>query len=358
MVMKKILLTGASGAVGFQALKELLRRKDHYSVRIFSLDLPSEHKLFKPFQDDVEVLWGDLRNPEDTLKAVAGADIVLHVAGIIPPAADLNPNLAWAVNVGGTRNLVNACQQQPTPPKILFTSSISVYGDRIENPGILVGDPLNPSDGDEYARTKIAAEALIQDSGLPYVIFRLCGILVRRLKIQPLMFHMPLETALEWCHDSDTGYALVQAIEEEALQGRIFNLGGGERCRTKARDFLKQMFPLWGLDAKILPDYAFATRNFHSGYYLDGDELDRILHFRRKTLQDYLRTMGACVSPLQRLAVGMIPKSIVRAWMLKMSEPLQAIRQKNERLVRRFYGSKEIFDSIYQKNIVGVGNAK
>jgi len=356
--MKRILLTGASGAVGFQALKELLRRKHSYRVRVFSLDLPSERKLFKPYQDLVEMVWGDLRNPEDTLEAVAEVDVILHVAGIIPPAADLNPDLAWAVNVDGTRNLIGACRQQPQPPKILFTSSVSVYGDRIQNPGIRVGDPLSPSEGDEYARTKIAAEEIIRNSGLPYVIFRLCGILVRRLKIQPLMFHMPLETALEWCHDSDSGYALVQAIEEESLQGRIFNLGGGEGCRTKARDFLRLMFPLWGLDAGILPDYAFATRNFHSGYYLDGDELDQILHFRRKTLQDYLRTMGECVSPMQRMAVGVIPKSIVRAWMLKMSEPLQAIRQNNDGLVRRFYGSKEIFDSIFQREILGLGSTE
>lgn len=355
--MKKVLLTGASGAVGFQVMKELLRRKDRYQVRVFSLDLPNERKLFKPYQDEVEIVWGDLRKPQVVCQAVAGVEVVLHVAGIIPPTADLYPDLAWAVNVDGTRNLVAACRQQPTSPKILFTSSVSVYGDRIENPGIMVGDPLNPSEGDEYARTKIAAEEIIQNSDLPYVIFRLCGILVRRLKIQPLMFHMPLETALEWCHDSDTGYALVQAIEEESLQGRVFNLGGGERCRTKARDFLKLMFPLWGLDAGILPDYAFATRNFHSGYYLDGDELDLILRFRRKTLQDYLRTMGECVSPLQRIAVRMIPKSIVRGWMLKMSEPLQAIRQKNDRLVRRFYGSKEIFESVFQRDMVGVSSA-
>ncbi len=355
--MIKILLTGASGAVGFQAFVELLRRKNRYQTRIFSLDLPSERNLFKKYNDEVEIFWGDLRNPGDVEMAVRDVDVVLHVAGIIPPAADLDPDLAWAVNVEGTRNLVNACMGQAVPPKMIFTSSISVYGDRIEDPGIRVGDPLKPSEGDAYARTKIAAEEIIRKAGIPYVIFRLCGILVRKLKIQPLMFHMPLATSLEWCHDSDTGYALVQAIEEESITGSIFNLGGGERCRTRAREFLSQMLPLWGLDANILPDYAFATRNFHSGYYLDGNELDEILHFRRKTLQDYLRSMRRRISPLQRLAVRLVPRSIIRAWMLKMSEPLQAIRQNNENLVRRFYGSQAVFDSIFQKENNRVGSA-
>jgi nucleoside-diphosphate-sugar epimerase len=348
MQRQKILLTGASGAVGVQALRELLRRQGRYQTRIFSLDMPGERKRLKQYLDSVEVVWGDLRNLGDVMRAVEGVDVVLHVAGIIPPMADLNPKLAWSVNVDGTQNLVSACQQQCRSPKIIFTSSVSVYGDRIENPGIRVGDPLNPSEGDEYARTKIEAENIIRNSGLPFVIFRLCGILVNRLKIQPLMFHMPLRTALEWCHDSDAGFALVQSIDADALKGRIFNLGGGEKCRIVARDFLRRMFPLWGLDAKILPNYAFATRNFHSGYFLDGDELDDMLHFRRNTLQDYLIMMRKQVSPVLRWIISKIPDVILKAWILKLSDPLQAIIQNNEKLVRRYYGSRAVFDSLVQ----------
>ena len=166
---------------------------------------------------------------------------------------------------------------------------------------------------------------------------------------------MPLETALEWCHDSDTGYALVQAIEEESLQGCIFNLGGGAKCRTKARDFLRQMFPLWGLEANILPEYAFATRNFHSGFYLDGFELDRILNFRRNSLLDYLNSIRSRINPVTRCIVRQLPHSIIRNWMLRMSEPLKAIRENNEELVNRFYGSREAFDKLFQRECLSTG---
>jgi nucleoside-diphosphate-sugar epimerase len=345
-MMQKVLLTGASGAVGFEAFQELLRRKDRYAIRILSLDTIYERNLFKPHLDQVEIVWGDIRNSADVSRAVCDVDSILHVAGIIPPAADQNPDLSKSVNVTGTKNLVTAMLQQSKPPKIIFTSSIAVYGDRLKNPYIQVGDPLNPSDSDVYAQTKIDAEKIIQSSGVQWTIFRLCGILVDRLQIQPLMFHMPLETALEWCHVADAGYGLVQALEHNSILGQIFNFGGGQECRTKAKDFLDQMLPMWGLSTGVLPDFAFATRNFHSGYYVDGDPLNQILNFRRKTLQDYFDTMRKRISPFQRILVRSIPQFFIRYWLLKMSEPLKAIKENNENLIQRFYGSREAFEHL------------
>ena len=279
---KRYYLTGASGAVGIEAFKELLRKNGRYRTRILSLDNHSERKLFKPYQDQIEIIWGDIRDQRVAETAVNETDVVLHVAGIIPPIADQNPELAREVNVLGTRNLVNAVRKQLKPTKFIFTSSISVYGDRLRNPDINVTDPLNPSDGDEYAQTKIEAENIIKSSGIKWSIFRLCGILVERMKIQPLMFHMPLGTALEWCHPSDVGYALVEAIDHNSILGKIYNLGGGEKCRIKAKDFIKVMFQAWGLEPEILPDYAFAIQNFHSGYYQDSSELNGIFIISRE----------------------------------------------------------------------------
>jgi nucleoside-diphosphate-sugar epimerase len=348
---QKILLTGGSGAVGFQAFKELLKRKDRYFTRVLSLDTRYERKLFMPYKDQVEVIWGDIRNYEDVIRAVDDVDSILHVAGIIPPTADRYPDLARAVNVDGTRNLIRAMLQQEKQPEILFTSSISVYGDRLKDPYIQVGDPLKPSDGDIYARTKIEAEKIIRSSGVRWSIFRLCGILVDKLHIQPLMFHMPLDTALEWCHVEDVGYALVQGIGEKSIFGRIFNLGGGECCRTDARDFLSQMLPLWGLNPEVIPDIAFATRNFHSGYYQDGDLLNHIINFQKKTLQDYYHSVRLRISPFQRLLVRCVPRFLIRYWFMKMSEPVKAIKENNETLIRRFYGSREAYELLLSNDL-------
>jgi len=340
---KRVLLTGASGVVGFEVFKELLNRKDAYSIRVLNIDSKFERQLFQPYQQNIEIIWGDIRDAACVTKALKDVNAVVHAAGIIPPLADLNPKLACEVNVEGTKNIVEGIKAQPVPPNLLFTSSISVYGDRIEQPYIGVDDPLVPSDGDEYAQTKIEAENIIIASGIRYSIFRLCGILAKGFKIQPLMFHMPLNTSLEWCYPSDVGYALTQAIDEEGVINGVYNLGGGEECRIVARDFLQKMFAIWGLDASILPDYAFAVQNFHSGFYRDGYKLNRILGFRSKTLQDYLEMVRDKVSPNRRKLIRMVPRSIVRQVLLRMSEPLRAIRENDDLLIKRFYGSRNKF---------------
>ena len=118
-----ILLTGATGSAGIEALRELIRQQDRYHIRVLSLDTPQERKILQPFADHIEIIWGDLRNPDDVNRAVSGTDAVLHVAAIIPPLADHQPQLAYDVNVGGTRNLLAAMQSQPQPPRLVFTSS-------------------------------------------------------------------------------------------------------------------------------------------------------------------------------------------------------------------------------------------
>jgi nucleoside-diphosphate-sugar epimerase len=334
-----ILLTGATGSVGLETLRELLRRSNRYRVRVFSLDTPQERAILQPFETQIEIVWGDLRNPEDLRKAVDGVDAVLHIAAVIPPLADEKPQLAYEVNAGGTRNLLDAMQSQPTPPRMVYTSSISVYGDRVQDPWIRVGDPLKPSVGDEYARTKLAAEEMVQESGLPWTIFRLSGILSLSLEMQPLVFHMPLDTALEWTHNSDTGLALVNALDHfEALNGRIFNLGGGEKCRVIARDFIRKTMEITGINPDALPEYAFATQNFHSGYYADGDDLENILHFRRKTLEDHYTEIAARIPAWRRTLNRLIPASVTRRYLEGLSEPLKALRENDTELIERFYG--------------------
>ncbi len=345
MPKQTVLLTGASGEVGFEAFKELLRRSDRYWVRIFSLDRKFERKLFKPYLDKIDVIWGDLRNPKDVNRAVSGVDAVIHTAAMIPPEADDHPKLAWDVNVGGTHSLLAAMSAGHPAPRLIYTSSISVYGDRVAQPKIRVGDPLIASLGDEYAKTKIEAEGLIQRSGIRWTILRLCGILTSKLKIQPLMFHMPLDTALEWCHNADAGFALVQALECEPLIGRIFNLGGGRDCRVRARDFLRKVLPLYGVDPSALPERAFATQNFHSGDYADGDELEHYLKFRRSTLQDYYDSLKGQVLPLQRFFVRLVPRVILRNYFERLSEPLKAIREGDAELIQRYFGSYQALES-------------
>ena len=148
------------------------------AVRCFDLRTAANERTAQCYAGRLEVVWGDLRNPEDVMAAVRGQDIVLHVAFIIPKMShtgiesELRPDWAEAVNVGGTRNLIRAMQAQPDPPKLIFTSSLHVYG-RTQHlpPPRSVIDPVQPFE--HYACHKVSCEEMIRSSGLRWAILRL-----------------------------------------------------------------------------------------------------------------------------------------------------------------------------------------
>ncbi len=280
----KVLLTGACGNVGMSALRELMKSND---VRVLELYNPKNSKKLKPYKDEVEIVWGDLRDKKLVDKAVEGVDVVVHVAAIIPPLADEKPEFAESVNVGGTLNILTSMKSQKNEPKIIYTSSISVYGDRRKNPFIKTTDPLNPNPDDEYAKQKIKAENLIINSKLRWSILRLTYVVSPyKLKMDPLMFKMPLDTKIEICHTADVGKALANAVGNKNVWGKIFNIAGGVDCRTTYQEYLKNMAEIFGLGEDFFPKKAFATSNFHCGY-MDTMESQSILHYQTITLNDY-----------------------------------------------------------------------
>ncbi|HOX45911.1 MAG TPA: NAD(P)-dependent oxidoreductase [Myxococcota bacterium] len=337
----RVLLTGAAGAVGQEVVRELVARAPRLVTRTFELPCLRTRRRLWPWRGQIETHWGDLRDPAAVARAAEGADVVIHAGALIPPRADREPALAAATNEGGTANLLAALQaragREGRPAWVIYTSSISIYGDRVAEPWIRVGDPLRPSLGDHYAETKLRAEDMLRASGLPFTILRLTGILGPHMKPDPLMFHMPLDTSLEVCTNRDCGYALAEAALHPAeLQGRTFNLGGGPRGRTLYREFLERWFELAGLGRGFLPEEAFAARNFHCGYYADGDELERVLHFQREGLEELFEQVRARFGPLTR-AAARLARPLVRTALLAGSEPLHARATGDQALVERFF---------------------
>lgn len=340
--MKNILLTGAAGAVGQEALRELVHRKDRYAVRVVEVRNPRTEKALRPFCDDAEIRWADLTDRAAVDACVQDIDAVIHLAAIIPPLADHQPALAERVNVQGTRNLIEAVQQHAPDAFLLYSSSVSVYGDRVKNPWIKLTDLLRPSEGDYYAVTKIRAEELVRNSGLRWSIFRFTAIFSPRQKFDPLLFHMPLDTCIEMATTRDTGYALAQALDQaEALQGRTFNLAGGEKCRTTYRDLLQGCFVAAGLCDLDFPPEAFAEHNFHCGYFLDSGELERILHFQRDSFDDYLGWFAQHVPPQRRWLSRLLHRSI-KHYLLRQSDPYRAWQQHDRKLIERFFRNSKL----------------
>jgi nucleoside-diphosphate-sugar epimerase len=305
----KILLTGATGNVGFETLKKLIER-DH-EVTVLEIESAKNRKILNQYRDKIFAVFGSVMDAHLIDKLIVDKDVVIHLAAVIPPLADEKPELAKQTNVLGTLNIVNAIEKQSKKPFLMYSSSISVYGDRLENYNIEVGDKLEPSFGDKYAETKIAAENIIQNSSIDYTIFRL-GAVMGKPKINPLMFHMPLKTKLEIVSNIDVGEALVKSVNHLGeLKGQIFNLGGGEQCRTSYHDFLENMFRIYGLNTKDININAFAPNNFHCGYYIDGHRLNNILNFQNDTLGTYYERMKKEIPNHKRFITRLFSKPIL-----------------------------------------------
>ncbi|KFC20344.1 NAD-dependent epimerase/dehydratase family protein [Chryseobacterium sp. FH1] len=336
---KRILLTGASGTVGFETLKHLLK-VPNYEITVFDIKTPRSVKKLMPFKDRVEIVYGDISNYSAVEKVSQDKDIALHLAAIIPPMADIDPELAYRINVQGTENLIRALEEHSPQCYLLFSSSISVYGDRLSNPKISVNDPLRPSAGDRYGETKVLCEKAILGSKLSWSIFRLAAIMGNH-KISKLMFHMPLDTPMEICTPEDTGRAFANAIVFQGqLRYQIFNLGGGEDCVISYRSFLTKMFDVFGLGDANFPEKAFAEKNFHCGIMFDGNRLDEIIHFRQQNLTDYFENVNQKVDPIQK-KITFLFKKLIKRWLLSQSEPYQAYRRGNQLAMAHFFNNNE-----------------
>ena len=338
---KNILITGAAGTIG-TTLLSLLIKQDGLNITAFDLKSKKSTKSLNNLKNRVKIIYGDISKKKEIIIACKNQDIVIHLAAIIPPLADDHPKLANDVNVEGTRNIIEALEEFSPKAFLFFSSSIAIYGDRIKNPDIKVTDQLSPSEGDEYALTKIKAEQLIQNSKLNWVIFRLTAIMgSKNHKVSKLMFHMPLNTPIEIATPEDTARALANACDHrEELNHQIFNLGGGENCRILYKELLSGSFRILGLGRLNFPEKAFAEKNFHCGNYVDGDNLEKIIHFRQDTINDYFYRLEQNISSVKKIITQLL-RIPIQKWLLKQSEPLNALKKNNTALISRFFHAEK-----------------
>lgn len=283
-----ILLTGAFGNIGTSALEAMVNAG--HRVHCFDLKTKANEKTATTFKDRVDVMWGDLRNANEIAAAVKGQDVVAHVAFIIPRLSvtgvrsEDRPDWARTINVDGTRNLLDAMLAQPALPKLIFTSSLHVYGrTQDQPPPRTAGDPPRPIE--HYARHKVECEQMIKASGLQWVILRLGAALPIRLILDPGMFEVPLANRIEYVHSKDVGVAIANAATCDEAIGKTLLIGGGAKCQFVYRDLIERVMAATGVG--MLPAEAFTTVPY-SVDWLDTTESERLLHFQQRTLDDYI----------------------------------------------------------------------
>ena len=317
----KILVTGAFGSVGIHTLEELI--KEGHEVRVLELKTGANKKIYERFKSDIEIFWGNITNKDDVAKAVSGQDAVIHLAFIIPPASEEKPNWAWEINVGGTHNLLNAMRSLEKKPKIVFASSVSVYGKTQKlSPPRVASEQVKPTDN--YSHHKIACEQLVKISGLDWTILRVGAVLsVSLCKIDPMLFQVPLDNRIELIHSYDAGIAFARAASSNKVWGKTLLIGGGSNCQMYQRDFIKEVLEAIGIG--MLPEEAFTFNPFYIDW-MDTGESQKLLRYQEHTLDDFIKDIKVSLGIKRHLAK--IVRPIVRYWLLGKSP---YVRQKTLR---------------------------
>src|SRR5215471_9129555 len=154
----RIVITGGCGFLGRRVALELLQRKDVDELVLFdnaasALPLPEDSRL--------RLVTGDVADRE-TVRRVISQDTgsVFHLAAVVSGQAEADPDLGYRVNLDGTRAVLDACRALGTCPRVIFASSLAVYGGELPP---TVGDetPLTPQTS--YGTQKAIGELLVND---------------------------------------------------------------------------------------------------------------------------------------------------------------------------------------------------
>lgn len=162
--MGTMLVTGASGYIGQHLCLQLA---EHTHVRALSRSAPPAHLR------QVEWVRGDITDFETVTRAVKGCQAVVHLACASLPASTRDPLEAQRVNATGTLHLLEAARQAGTA-RVLYTSTMQVYGGQAPLPNVETATPLPDS---PYAASKLAGElwaaTYARTYGLPVSVLRL-----------------------------------------------------------------------------------------------------------------------------------------------------------------------------------------
>lgn len=152
----KCLVTGGAGFIGSHLTEKLVALG--HSVRVVDNLSTGSVANLAALNGAVEFLQGDVCDPDMCRQAVAGIDVVFHLAAFVSvPQSLLDPWAAHAANVNATVRLIQACAAADVG-RIVYSSSSAVYGDTDETPRAEASELLPRS---PYAASKLAGEQYV-----------------------------------------------------------------------------------------------------------------------------------------------------------------------------------------------------
>jgi D-erythronate 2-dehydrogenase len=154
----RVVITGGCGFLGRRVARHLLERRDVDGLVLFdnapaALPLPADRRL--------RLVIGDIADRATISGVIApGTDAVFHLAAVVSGEAEADTDLGYRVNLVGTRAVLDACRTLGSNPRLVFASSLAVYGGTLPP---AVGDDTALTPQASYGTQKAIGELLVND---------------------------------------------------------------------------------------------------------------------------------------------------------------------------------------------------
>jgi len=265
----RVLVTGAGGFIGSHLVEALAHAGAKVrAVLRYTADGSIGNLSFLPgdLLSDVELVYGDLADPDFLRRVAPGSDVVFHLGALVSiPHSFVSPRSYFDTNIGGTLNVLEALRTT-SDTLLVHVSSSEVYGSAQYSPM----DEAHPLQAQSpYAASKTAADQLVMSYGHAFGVravivrpFNTYGPRQSPRAIVPAVIMQALESdliklgALSPTRDmtfvTDTVGGMMAAATSDPLVGGTYNLGTGKD--VPIGDLVHLILEIMGSKARVQCD--------------------------------------------------------------------------------------------------------
>lgn len=299
---RRVLITGGLGFIGSNLAYRLVERGAEVTLLDALLPhLGGKRENVADIAADVTVVEGDIRDEALVADLVADSDVVYHCAAQNDRGhAGREPQMDVDINAKGTVNVLDAAAACETPPRVVYTSSLAVYGRPDSNP-VDESTPARPMD--LYGANKRASEHYCriyhEQEGVPTTVCRLANgygpraptdkgygvqgtFLAKALRGETIEVFEPGDMVRDIVYVGDVVDALERMGTHEAVVGEEFVLGSGDP--TELLDLAETIVEVAGTGSvELVPWPEEWTKIDRGDVYCDPSKLESTIDWRPET---------------------------------------------------------------------------
>ncbi|MBF6570614.1 MAG: NAD-dependent epimerase/dehydratase family protein [Candidatus Binataceae bacterium] len=288
MALRKALVTGGTGVNGVWVVRLLLEQ----GIEPIVFDATPDLTFLKDVRDSFRLYRGDTRDLAAVLRAIKETrpDAILHLAALMPNAAQADPKTGFEVNALATVVMLEAARLGDIG-KVVFTSSKGAYGDVTGDYAHPTYRPLDenfpPRPVNVYDVAKVASEGMgvnyWRNYGIDFVALRFAtifgpgklarhGVLsIHGRMVENAMLGQPTRIARgadqrdDSVYVKDVAHSIVLAAQAEKTNSRIFHIGSGRTASLpELAAILKEIYPHAEIEIGPGLDYFELGHNVYS----------------------------------------------------------------------------------------------